>query len=182
MLGWFMAATDDEEVMWIPPEALRELYEIRGSIVGQVEWDKKWLGKKRVESILDIDPERGVLVKLGNKPSITAGKFLLYAWDILQRLTDRDQIPEWADGCAFDITLDKMPVKFSKYDEDTFYAKQTWSGSKCKISWDTFRRAIREYFNKKAKYFVITKDGKVYGVEKEPSGWQYVKLKIKQEL
>lgn len=74
------------------------------------------------------------------------------------------------------------PAKTSKFAEDEFYSKVTWSRSKCSVSWDTYKRALKEFAENDSKVFLLMRDGTFYAVDVKRLSHQYDVYKIIDEI
>jgi len=112
---------------------------------------------------------------------IRAQKLLKNAQKIISNLEDDDRIPDWADGVAFNIILMKAPVKKSKYNEDEFYSKTNWAGFSCRISQQTYLKALKAYIESGKSWFILTRNGKLYSVSVSGSA-KYDVYKLGEEV
>ena len=110
-----------------------------------------------------------------------AAKLLKNAQKIISNLEDEDRIPDWADGVAFNVILMKTPVKKSKYNENEFYSKTNWAGFSCKISRQTYMKALKTYVENGKSWFILV-NGKLYTVSSVSGSRMYDVYKLGDEV
>ena len=172
--------------IWVSINDLKEMFENRSKIFEVKKITEKIFGNAKPVKILDIDKDKGLLVRAEENPKTPTThimSFLKFAYTIFEKLGETDEMPEWADGIVFDITMRSYgPAKTSKFAEDEFYSKVTWSRSQCSVSWDTYKRALKEFSENDSKAFLLMRDGTFYAVDVKRSSHQYDVYKIVNEI